>query len=691
MSSLYFIIGATKVIMSSSKKSIWIESLLLTIIAALTYLPEVARFTFNRDDWFYLYDGLVYGPQAFVGLFENLRPMRGPFFASLFSLFGINPLPYHILLFVWRVLGGFGMAWLIRLLWPRQSRVGFWGAVLFVIYPGFLWWVSGFEYQPMILSVTAQVFSFAFTLKAVTSPSLPTRTVWTVAAIASSILALGMVEYAIGIEVLRYFCVVVVTQRDEIRITLRRLWKSFLLTLPSFIGALGFLVWRQFFFENVRKAADVGLQLTRLAEAPLTILSWLLRFLQSAADILLMAWTVPTRERFFNGELKDMLIALALIGTASLLFFWFIHRKEEDGGETNRWQIEAIIIGVLGVAGSLLPILVANRYVDFNRFSHYALPGSIGAILFVVGMIGLVSNRIARNVILSLLVLSSGLAHRALSVGAAREAEVINAFWWQVAWRAPDIQPGTTLVVSYPGVRYQESSDLVWGPANFIYYPDAQDKLPVQVPLTAARMEGDLMLNVRTQAQSTQVYILINAMRFDFGQLLAISQPRGSCVHVQDNRWPMLAPSDDGTMGEIAAHSDVTNVIPGEGMQQPQTIVFGEEPPHGWCYYYQRADLARQTGDWKQVSALEAEAKRMEFAPSDPLEWTPFLQARAVQNDAAGIQRIMAELKSMQTFKDNRPYYKIQFCASLQALTPAGYALTPEMITLIDSLFCSSD
>ena len=673
--------------MPSSKKSIGLESILLIFIAALTYLPEVARFTFNRDDWFYLYDGLVYGPQAFVGLFENLRPMRGPFFAALFSLFGIHPLPYHILLFVWRVIGGFGMGWLVRLLWPRQPRVAFWSAVLFILYPGFLWWVSGFEYQPMVLSVTAQVFSFAFTLKAVTSPSLPARTAWAGAAIASSVLALGMVEYAIGIEVLRYLCVVVVTQRDELRITIRGLWKSLLLTLPSFLGALGFLVWRQFFFENVRKAADVGLQFTRLADAPLTLFAWFLRFLQSATDILVMAWTVPMRDAFYGGEVKDMLIALALIGTAALLFFWFANRKE-DISESNRWQVEAILIGALGVAGSLVPILVANRYVDFNRFSHYALPGSIGAILFVVGWIGLISNRLVRNVMLALLVLSAGLTHRALSVNAAREAEVINAFWWQMAWRAPDIQPGTTLVVSYPGVRYQESSDLVWGPANFIYYPDAQAKLPVQVTLTAARMEGDLMTNVRTRAQSTQVYILINAMRFDFGQLLAVSQPRGSCVHVQDSRWPMLTPSDDGNMGEIAAHSDVTNVMPGEGMQQPQTIVFGEEPERTWCYYYQRADLARQSGDWERVSALEAEATRLGFAPADPLEWSPFLQAFAVLGDSAGVGRVVEHLKSMETYKDQREYYKIQFCNSIRALDAAGYPLTEEMSTLSGSLFC---
>lgn len=108
-----------------------------------------------------------------------------------------------------------------------------------------------------------------------------------------------------------------------------------------------------------------------------------------------------------------------------------------------------------------------------------------------------------------------------------------------------------------------------------------------------------------------------------------------------------------------------------------------------WCYYYQRADLARQIGDWEQVSALEAEATRLGFSPSDPLEWIPFLQAQAVLGDSAGVEQIMEELKSMETFKSQRPYYKIQFCSSLQALDRAGFSLTAEMSTLTDSLFCN--
>jgi hypothetical protein len=82
-----------------------LEASLFIIVSALVYLPNVFNFTFYRDDWYYIYDGIVLGPRAFLAMFEHLRPLRGPLFAGLFALFGPNPLPYHLFLFVWRVIG----------------------------------------------------------------------------------------------------------------------------------------------------------------------------------------------------------------------------------------------------------------------------------------------------------------------------------------------------------------------------------------------------------------------------------------------------------------------------------------------------------------------------------------------------------------------------------------------------------
>ena len=37
--------------------------------------------------------------------------------------------------------------------------------------------------------------------------------------------------------------------------------------------------------------------------------------------------------------------------------------------------------------------------------------------------------------------------------------------------------------------------------------------------------------------------------------------------------------------------------------------MFGSEPPHLWCYYFEKADLARQLQDWQSVLQLEKQAR----------------------------------------------------------------------------------
>ena len=677
------------------KRRAWVEAFLLVLVAGLTYLLNVSNFTFHRDDWFYIYDGITLGPRAFFGIFDHLRPLRGPYFAAVFSIFGPNPLPYHLLLFAWRVLGGFGMFWLLRLLWPRQRTGAFWAAMLFTIYPGFLWWVGGFEYQPMVLSADLQAFSIAFMLKAILSEKKLHKIWWTLASILSSWIYLGFVEYAIGMELFRVLCAYVVVSRGAPRVTLSGLWHSIRVSIPSLLGPLAFLVWRQFFFENWRKAADVGVQVSRLSDAPQTFLVWLYRLAEGAAKVILMAWTVPLHDRLNFDSLGRLVVALTLAaGLAALVFFadrFFVRASEETRVEEDesRWRWEAMVIGLLGVLGGLVPIVVANRFVSFEQFSHYALPASLAAVVFLLGAWSSLPDRTVRAIAIAALVVSGGLTHYLQSAHVADEARIVSGFWHQVTWRAPNIRPGAALVVDFAGVAYSESSDLVWGPANIIYYPHASDTIPIHVPLSAPRRESGLIKDAAAGGVQTQNYIIINTFRYDYSQLLVISQPtKDSCIHVMDNRWPAFAAYEDPTILALAQYSKADAIQKAESSPVPPASIFGPEPPHGWCFYYERADLARQLGDWVEVTRLGTEAAQKEFAPSDPLEWIPFAQAYAIQGNGAGIQSILSELKSNEVYKADRDFYKIQFCNSLVALDAAGYPLSPEMAALTNGSFC---
>ena len=57
--------------------------------------------------------------------------------------------------------------------------------------------------------------------------------------------------------------------------------------------------------------------------------------------------------------------------------------------------------------------------------------------------------------------------------------------------------------------------------------------------------------------------------------------------------------------------------------------IFGEELPHTWCYYFERADLARQSQDWETINAFWQEADENGYTPAVLVEYRPFIEAAA--------------------------------------------------------------
>ncbi len=63
----------------------------------------------------------------------------------------------------------------------------------------------------------------------------------------------------------------------------------------------------------------------------------------------------------------------------------------------------------------------------------------------------------------------------------------------------------------------------------------------------------------------------------------------------------------------------------------PPPDIFGSEPPHDWCYYYEKADLASQFKDWKQIAELESEFRQAGLGPHYGTEFIPFIEGMANQ------------------------------------------------------------
>jgi hypothetical protein len=337
-------------------------------------------------------------------------------------------------------------------------------------------------------------------------------------------------------------------------------------------------------------------------------------------------------------------------------------------------------LGVVTIFGGLLPIILANRHVAFPDLSRYTLPASVGVAILLGAIISQVNSRSLRMILIGFLVAVSALTHHANAVRVANETGVIRNFWWQVAWRAPGIQEGTTLLASYPGVGIQEDY-FVWGPANLIYYPGEQEQRPIEIKLPAAVLTNDVVLKVTTGKGVETPERRGNLLTRSFDDVLFIVQTsRDSCVRIIDGNAPELSSRDSHRTMVVAPYSQLDNVLLGATMPAPPQAIFGAEPPHDWCYYYQQAALARQREDWEAIPDLYKEALALGLYPNDSVEWMPFTQAYTVLGD-------QDKLRTLKKIIIADPYLALQTCDVLTDMN-ANYDIDPEIQAFVKNAFC---
>ncbi len=84
---------------------------------------------------------------------------------------------------------------------------------------------------------------------------------------------------------------------------------------------------------------------------------------------------------------------------------------------------------------------------------------------------------------------------------------------------------------------------------------------------------------------------------------------------------------DESLMREASALSNQRQILDSSDAIMPDA--YGPEPAHGWCYYFEKADLARQFGDWKTVTHLGDEAFKLNDYPNNPVERFVFIEGYA--------------------------------------------------------------
>ena len=607
----------------------FVATLLILLTTIFTYGISIPQLGYYHDDWYLLWSGEARGAASIIPLFATDRPFMGAVYSFVYRLLGETIVNWHVYALLWRFIGGLAFFWILRLLWPEHKYVTTLMVVLFMVYPGFLSIPNANTKQNHLYGFGTALLSIALMLEATKTKNQAWKIISYLLSLLLTANYLFIYEYMIGFEGTRILLLGyslyqegVKNVRTLIGETLKRVW-------PYFLVTAGFLYWRVFLFEGERNATDAG----RLAASYLTdfrnmSLRLILETVKDFLDTTIFAWFATPYVWIASARYSELITAMgiAVLVIALVVLYTLISKRAWGIGQSEKDSVlirDFIWIGSFIILCAVVPVIFSDRQVElFDAYKSYGLHPIPGVVLFVTGFVLMLQPNFRKWVPITLIGIS--VTTQILNANDwGRYWEFQRQMWWQLTWRAPDIQDDT-LVMTYSSGGYNPEQDYeIWGPINLIYRPGRAEAPAIQAEV----LNSDIAFDILKFEERNSMVRDIRLHR-DFNNVLLMSvSPISSCLHVLDGTLPVYSASDALLLKQVGAYSHVERIIPSATAPTPPSAIFGTEPEHNWCYYYQKASLARQMGDWERVKELYREAKRLGLETDDKSELIPYLEA----------------------------------------------------------------
>lgn len=641
------------------ERSIPLFFLLITVVSYGLLLPLTG---FYWDDWPFAWMAEFLGPQEFIPAFAGVRPFLGPLFFVTTSLIPPVPLYWQIFALVIRFIAVLSAWFALNQIWPRHKRPALIASLLFLVFPGYSQhWVAfthiNQEWIPFIL----YLLSFGLTARALRQSTALSEGVVVVEAqvtkqplvsnrytiYALLLLAAGVfpTEYFVSIEPMRFlFIWVIVSEqfngfRSRCIETLRRWWPYLLIWLAN-------AAWLAYFY-TIGDYASYEVEVVNEPLTPAYVFSslgdaiWKAGFYVWAQIILLASKTITA---------PTTLVTVALIIVTFVSLAFYLRKLNIYDVGTRIFAIAAILIGLAGILLGRIPSFAAGLPLTLqSSFDRFMISMMLGGSLFITGLIELFIRNPRIKVYVFAFLIALGIGQQFFNANIfRRDWTKQQEIYWQLAWRIPAMQPGTALLTHQLPVDYETDLSFT-APINWMYAPEysrsaiVPRNLPYALLYTEKRLGGSALPSLE---KNTPISLPIRRVSFhgSTSQVLVIYMPPNGCLRVLDP-----ARSDEITYGrqprfltEAIPLSDPSNII--VDSDQTAKIPFLVEPEHTWCYYFEKAELARQQGDWNQVLELMKAAGSSGYEPEDPLEWLALIEAQALTGNMEAAAELSNEV-----------------------------------------------
>lgn len=625
---------------------LWMQTRRFDLLAPLVFLVtcvlafglQAHQLGFYLDDWIILNAYQLGGAErVFEYAFLGNRPLVFWLWVLGFQILHASTLAWQVWALLWRWLTVVMVWQIFRQLWPNAQRSVTLAALLFAIYPLFAQQASALTYSFHWICFFLWALSVYAMLQAVLQPRQ--YLLWMTLSVLTGALQLFSQEFFVGLELLRPLMLWMilryqVPKRGDL---VRRVWWTW---LPFVVLLAAFYVWRTRLMPTLGADRNLPDLFYGLLSAPRSALPKLIEmFFQDLVHGVLGVWYATYRADLWVFQPISNVLAwgvAALSFAASLSFFWSGVGKSTVLPElvpAPAWYRTAIPFGLAAMMAGFLPGWMIGRHIyDLSGVynDRFGLAAMFGAALVVTGLVeAFIKTERARLVLLCMLIGLGTAQNFRYETNYRWSWEKQTQFYWQLKWRAPDLKKPTAIygegaLISYMG-SWVTTSALVQmygaeGDSHFMdfwYFDLTKNHIPSQSNHSTDVVAESNFMRFRAPAQNTLV--------------IAFEPEKLHCLWV-------LGPADAANpyltvlQSQSAPLSNLEQILAGpEDARIPS--FFGPEPIHDWCYFYQKADLARQQQDWQTIVQLWNAAEQNQRHPRVGTEYLPFVEGFAHSGD----------------------------------------------------------
>ncbi|HLO18768.1 MAG TPA: hypothetical protein VK206_28310 [Anaerolineales bacterium] len=612
---------------------------------------------FYWDDWPVIYMTKTQGIGGFWNFYQYDRPFSAWTYIVFSPILGTRPLDWQIFTLLLRWLTALFLWASLRLIWPNKRQQVFWIALLFAVCPIFTQQPVAVAYSQHWICYLLYFCSVYFMLKA--QGDKQNFFLFTTLSIFLSLVQMFTMEYFLGLELLRPLILWLYYREREPESSARLILKRVIASGWIYIVLLIlYILWRLFFLHLASVDPNRPEILQALLKAPIQALIDLGQKIVQDFTYLITSWltAVKPEEIDLHHPFSLAALAIAILAAAFLAAIASRYQPVQENGNQDTWHMRAMFLGILAFLLGTLPVWAIDRQISVGPLgSRFSLAALFGVSILIVAFLEWLSNRSTAKLTVICILVGIAIHANLYTAKAYQESwEKQRTFYWELFWRAPYIQPGTAFISDgeifqfvglystsmgisslYPPVQQPQEM-----PYWFFSYWERLYRFPDEL-MSGTVLEGGIR-NYSFRGNSKDALLLDFAPEYN------------RCLHfvsLRDNDDKSL-PGSLQRLLSISKLEQIQRQAPNDW--KPPKSIFGSEPEHGWCYYFEKAELASQYGDLSEVIHLMDEAKKQGLAPSDMKEYLPLLDAYLQTNDIASALALSIQIKHLSDKVDDR-------------------------------------